>query len=212
MRPRDTHYQTIFSAIPVPAFVVDGEVGILDLNGAASRFCGRDRETAYGQRAGEVLRCQHVTNVSGGCGSAPQCKSCVIRSSVVKCLEGHAVSRKVTNLQLANEQTAKDLKALITASPISVGGEKLALVMVEDITEQQKPVYNISPTLPLRGSATLRQQIGWDSRPRALRDFPVDAQLRLRQLDFNRTITVCADDKALYVRRIGLNQFLCCDA
>jgi hypothetical protein len=91
-------------------------------------------------------------------------------------------------------------------------GEKLALVMVEDITERQKPVYNVSPTLPLRGSPLLRRPIDWNPRPRTLRDFPADMQERLRQLDFNLTITVCAGDKALYVRRIGLNQFLCCDA
>jgi len=212
MRPRDKHYQTIFGAIPVPAFVVDGDVEILDVNGAAAQFCGHSRETAYGRRAGEVLQCLHFKDVPEGCGRGPHCKSCVIRNSVTKCLEGHAVSRKVMNLELAQEPAAKELKSLITASPISAGGEKLALVMVEDITEGQKPVYNISPTLPLRGSPMLRRQIDWDLRPRPLRDFPVDAQLRLRQLDFNRTITVCAGDKALYVRRIGLNQFLCCDA
>jgi hypothetical protein len=212
MRPRDTHYQTVFGAIPVPAFVVSCDVEILDLNGAAARFCRQNRETAYGHRAGEVLRCLHSTDMSEGCGKGPHCKSCVIRNSVVKCLEGRAVSRKVTNLRLGHEREAKDMKALITASPISAGDEKLALVMVEDITEQHKSVYNISPALPLRGSPMPRQHIVWDSRPRPLREFPADAQLRLRQLDFNRTITVCEGDKALYVRRVGLNQFLCCDA
>jgi len=212
MRPRDTNYQTIFGAIPVPAFVVDGDVEVFDLNGAATRLFGQSRERAYGRRAGEVLRCLHFSEMVGGCGSGPQCKSCVIRNSVVKCLEGHAVSRKVMDLRLVYEEEKKDLKALITASPISAGGEQLALVMVEDITERQKPVYNISPTLPLRGSPLPRRQIAWDSRPRPLRAFPLDVQLRLRQLDFNRTITVCAGDKAFYVRRTGLNQFLYCEA
>lgn len=57
-----------------------------------------------------------------------------------------------------------------------------------------------------------RRQIDWRSRPRALGDFPADAHSRLRQLDFNRTITVCAGDRALYVKRIELKHFLYCDA
>jgi hypothetical protein len=51
-------------------------------------------------------------------------------------------------------------------------------------------------------------QIDWQSRPRPLREFPENAQVRLRQLDFNRTIKVHLDDQVLYVKRIGLNQFL----
>jgi hypothetical protein len=43
-----------------------------------------------------------------------------------------------------------DLRALITASPMSDGKERYALVMVDDITEGQKPVYNISPAIPPR--------------------------------------------------------------
>lgn len=212
MRPRDNHYQKLFGAIPVPAFVVGDDVEILDLNRAAVSFFRQDREAAYGHRAGEVLGCGHVTDVPEGCGRGPHCTNCVIRNSVTKSLEGHAVSRKVMHLQLAQELKKKELKTLITASPISAGGEKLALVMVEDITERQRPLYNISPALPLQGSALPRRQIDWDLRTRPLRKFPADVQLRLRQLDFNRTITVCVDDKALYVRRTGLNHFLCCDA
>jgi hypothetical protein len=102
-------------------------------------------------------------------------------------------------LQLADGLTAQELTALITTSPISDGGEKLALVVIEDIPERQLPLYNSS-------------QIDWHPRPWALREFPADTQARLRMLDFNRTITISVGDKALYVRRIGLNKFLWRDA
>jgi hypothetical protein len=84
--------------------------------------------------------------------------------------------------------------------------------MVEDITARRETVFNISPATPLQCGPAQRQPIDWNPRPRALREFPDDTQVRLRQLEFNRTITVCAGDKALYVRRIGLDKFLCCDA
>jgi len=56
----------------------------------------------------------------------------------------------------------------------------------------------------------LQPEIDWHPRPRTLREFPEDTQVRLRQLDFNRTITVHIGDNTLYIRRIGLNKFLHC--
>lgn len=54
----------------------------------------------------------------------------------------------------------------------------------------------------------LRQENNWQPRPRALKEFPADTQVRLRQLDFNRTITVHVEDKNLNVRRLGLDKFM----
>jgi hypothetical protein len=209
----DTHYRKALNAIPIPAFVVNDDVEILDLNNAAARFCGQNLKAVYGRRGGDVLHCLHSTDAPEGCGMGPHCNRCVIRNSVRKCLETQAVSRKVMNLHLALELTTRELQVLITTSPISDGGEKLAMVMVEDIAGRQKPLYNISPTTPLGCSSAPRQQkIDWHPRPRKLRSFPADTREQLRRLDFNRTITVCVGDKALYVKRIGLDQFLCCDS
>jgi hypothetical protein len=150
--------------------------------------------------------------VPEGCGRGPDCNHCVIRNSVRKCLEARVVSRKIGNLRLAHELTVRELNVLVTTSPISDGGEEWAIVMVEDIADRQKPVYNISPTIPLGCSSAQQEKIDWHPRPRKLGEFSADTRERLRQLDFNRTITVCVGDKALYIKRIGLDQFLCCDA
>jgi hypothetical protein len=212
MELSNAHYRTSLNAIPMPAFVVDSDVQILDMNQAAAGFCDQKREAAYKRRGGEIFHCLHSTDVPEGCGRGPFCKNCVIRNSVTKCLEGQTISRKVMKLQLAYKYETKDMQVLITASPIPDGDKKLAMVMVEDITDRQKPVYNISPTTPLRSSLVLRQEIEWQPRPRTLKEFPEEIHARLRQLDFNRTITVCVGDKAMYVRRVRLNQFLCCHA
>jgi hypothetical protein len=58
----------------------------------------------------------------------------------------------------------------------------------------------------------LQPEIQWHPRPRSLREFPEDTQVRLRQLDFNRTIVVHIGNNTFHIRRIGLNQFLCCEA
>jgi hypothetical protein len=212
LKPSDMHYQTILNAIPIPAFVVDEDVAIFDLNRSATQFCGQDRDAAYLRRGGDILRCLNANDVPEGCGRGPFCRNCVIRNSVRKCLEAQTVSRKVMHLQIVSEQTAKEIPVLITASPMLSGGVKLALVMVEDITDRQNPVYNISPETPLNGLPMVEQEIDWQSRPRTLREFPEDTQNRLRQLDFDRIITLCVGDKALYIKRIGLDKFLCCEA
>jgi hypothetical protein len=212
MRPSDTHYRTTLNAIPIPAFIVDADVTILDLNSAASQFCGQTREAAYKRRGGEVLHCAHSTDAAEGCGRGPHCKFCVLRNSVTKCLEGQAVSRKIMSFRPAHEPAGKDLQLLVTASPVAHESEKLALVLVEDITARRETVFNISPATPLPCGPGLQQPIDWHPRPCALREFSAENQARLRQLEFNRTITICSSDKALYVRRIGLDKFLCCDA
>ena len=58
----------------------------------------------------------------------------------------------------------------------------------------------------------LQPEIDWHPRPRTLKEFPEDTQVRLRQLDFNRTILVHIGHETFYIRRIGLNRFLCCEA
>jgi hypothetical protein len=57
----------------------------------------------------------------------------------------------------------------------------------------------------------LGHEYNWLPRPRKLSEFTADTQIRLRQLDFNRTITVYVADKVFRVRRTGLNQFLLCE-
>jgi hypothetical protein len=58
----------------------------------------------------------------------------------------------------------------------------------------------------------LQPVINWNPRPRALKEFPTDTQVRLRQLDFNRTITIYFGSKELYVRRTALDKFQWCEA
>jgi PAS domain-containing protein len=127
--------RTIFNAIPIPAFVVNGDMQILDLNDAAAHFCGQARSAVVTIRGGEVLGCLHSVDVPGGCGRGDACHSCIIRTSVVSCLKGQAVRRQIVNLQLAHGMVLTDLQVLLTVSPMPDEVEKLALLIVEDITE-----------------------------------------------------------------------------
>jgi len=136
MNPNTAFDRTIFDVIPTATFVVDNDVQIQKLNGAAALFCGQDERTVYKKRGGDILQCLHATDAPEGCGRGPGCRSCVIRNSVKNCLEGQIVSRKRMSLHVIQGSSLKDLALLITTSPLqSSNGERLALLMVEDITE-----------------------------------------------------------------------------
>ena len=118
----------------MPAFVVDDDVQIVDMNHAAAQLSARDHKVAYKCRAGEVLRCLHSTNVLDGCGRAPLCQQCVIRNSVTKCLRGQAVSRARMSMEFLPGSGRKTRELLITATPLPAGDERLALLVIEDVT------------------------------------------------------------------------------
>ena len=123
-----------FNAIPIPAFVVNGDMQILDLNDAATQLCGQDLNMVFRIRGGEILGCLQSME-SGGCGRGEACRTCVIRTSVVSCLKWQAVRRHKVHLQLAKGMEVKDFQVLVTVSPLPNGDEKLALLIIEDITE-----------------------------------------------------------------------------
>lgn len=128
-------YRSILNAIPSPVFIVDDDVQIADLNGVASAMSGGEMVAVLKRRGGEVLHCLHSTDVEEGCGRAPFCKRCVIRNSVKTCLAGQAVSRARMKMDFLPGSGRKAMDLLITASPMPGGGEPMALLIIEDITE-----------------------------------------------------------------------------
>jgi PAS domain-containing protein len=131
----EMYYRTILNAIPLIIFVVDNDVRIRDLNDTAATVFGLNKATILNRRGGEVLHCLHANDVPEGCGRAPFCQNCVIRDSVTKCLKGQAVTRRRTKAELLLTGTRKEIELLITASPMPIGNETLALLIIEDINE-----------------------------------------------------------------------------
>jgi hypothetical protein len=126
--------RTIFDAIPIPVFMVDDDVRVLDLNGAAVQLCGQERTAVYRHRGGHVLHCLRSLDVPEGCGRGPACKSCVIRNSVKHSLTGRTISRKRMIVYVMHELGTREMHVLVTACPMPPGSEARALLMMEDIT------------------------------------------------------------------------------
>ena len=125
----------IFDALPSMIFVVDKEVRIQEYNAAAAEFIRADRSIVLQQRAGDILRCVHAAQVSGGCGGSPNCKVCIIKTSVMRALRGKRVVRHRTRIEILREGRNIEIYALVTVSQFSFRGTPHALLVIEDISE-----------------------------------------------------------------------------
>jgi PAS domain-containing protein len=129
-----TYYRAILDAIPLPVFIVDGDIRIRDLNAAASRTFGARKPDVLFVRGGDALHCLHSGDVPGGCGRGPHCKNCVIRKSAGRAIAGEAVYRTRMKFQFAKGLPDEHVEFMITAAPIPQS-PGLALIVLENITE-----------------------------------------------------------------------------
>jgi len=125
----------ILNAIPSPIFVVEEDVCIVDYNDAAEKMLNQDRSLVLRHRAGDVLHCIHSTETPEGCGRAPQCSECVVRNSVNAALQGATLVRQTAPIELLANGKIQEALFLITAVALDYGVQKLALLILEDITE-----------------------------------------------------------------------------
>jgi PAS domain-containing protein len=129
-----TYYRAILDAIPLPVFIVDGDVRIRDLNVTASRTFGARKPDVYFVRGGDALHCLHSSDVPEGCGRGQHCKNCVIRRSVGRAIAGDTVYRTRMKFKFAKGLPDEHVEFMITASPIPQS-PGLVLIVLENVTE-----------------------------------------------------------------------------
>ncbi len=121
--------------MPFPAFIVDDDVSILDMNRAARPFLGEKPEKKLQKRGGDALQCIQAVSAPGGCGTGEVCKRCIVRNAVRTAMNGHETVRQRCDAQLSTEAGTIDLHLLVTASPFDHDGARYVLLILEDITE-----------------------------------------------------------------------------
>lgn len=125
----------ILDAIPSFVFAVDENIAILEYNAMSAGLLGLGRQDILRQRSGDLLHCIHATDAPGGCGRGQFCKDCIVRAAVRQACAGRHVVRRRAKMQLESQGRTRDLYALITASPFTHEGQRLALLVIEDISE-----------------------------------------------------------------------------
>ena len=128
-------HRVLFDAMPIPIFVVDQDVRILDYNKAAGQLIDRDRRSVIRRRGGEVLNCVHATETPGGCGRAPACHNCVIRKAVYAAYLGRRVTRQKARMELDGNGKRTKVSLRVSCQPFTYGRQSFFLLILEGLND-----------------------------------------------------------------------------
>ncbi len=127
--------RVVMDAVPMPLFVVDADIRILDANLAGAQMVGDPPETLFKRLCGKVLHCIHERESIEDCGHTKFCPDCIIRESVKEALEGNHVVRRQTEMQVKKDGQARNAHFFITAAPFHHNDAFLTVLILEDVTE-----------------------------------------------------------------------------
>ena len=128
-------HRTLFDAMPMPVFVVDKDVSVLEYNAAAARLFGSDKPAKLDRRGGEVWRCLHAAETPEGCGHALPCQNCVVRESVRTAAEGQRVTRRWAEMDLFLKGVPAKVSVRVSAQPFTFEKKPLVLLVLEGLND-----------------------------------------------------------------------------
>ncbi|RLB18599.1 MAG: sigma-54-dependent Fis family transcriptional regulator [Deltaproteobacteria bacterium] len=127
--------KTLFDAIPCAILILDRDRRIHAANNFFLKAYGGPESEALMKRVGNVIQCVNALKTDEGCGFSEECSSCAIRNTALKAVAGDRIERKRANMEFFLEGRSQDLSLLISAAPFEHDGDRLAIVMFEDVTE-----------------------------------------------------------------------------
>ena len=128
-------HRLLLDAMPMPVFVVDADVCILECNTAAVRLFGPDKQTIVKRRGGEVLHCVHAKQVPEGCGRAPVCPDCPVRKAVQTASRGQRVTRQKARMELAAGGKTTRMDFQISCSAFTYERFTFILLVLEGLND-----------------------------------------------------------------------------
>ncbi len=127
--------KNLFESLPCGVLIMDKERRVHAVNNTIERTFGIRLSEVVNRRGGEILNCVNAFNTEQGCGYSDECSECKIRQTALEAVSGRKIerTRARTNLYINGVETNLDF--LVSAAPLEHDGERLAIVILEDITE-----------------------------------------------------------------------------
>jgi two-component system, response regulator PdtaR len=126
----------LFAAMPSPVLVVGADGQVHAVNARVDEGSDPLARPQGNVLPGDLLRCLDALDNPGGCGALEPCGRCQVHSTIKDALDGRRVHRRRTELtKRGPDGTARGGVVLISATPLDYGGVKMAVVVVEDVTE-----------------------------------------------------------------------------
>ena len=132
---QDGFLRSLFESIPCGVLIVDRDRRVRAVNSTIERTFGITLAEAIDKRGGEALRCINASKSPEGCGYADECKNCQVRNTALEAIDGKRIHRNTAKVQLYLNGKVRNLRLLVSAAPFDYDGERLAIVILEDITE-----------------------------------------------------------------------------
>jgi PAS domain-containing protein len=126
-------HRVLFDAMPLPIFVVDGNINIFDCNKAAAHLIGKNQRLVIRRRGGEVLGCVNSVKAQSGCGREPACRNCVVRQSVRLAARGRRVARKWAQMELVRQGKVTKVKLRVSCQLFVYGKSSFILLVLEGL-------------------------------------------------------------------------------
>ena len=120
--------------LPVLVLIVDKNLAIRELNGAARQFLGPQYKKALHKRNGEAFACVHSHDEPAGCGHGRFCRICPIREAATLAWQEQRVVRRRTKAEIGSNDQHRDVNFLVTATPLPSQKSARILLMLEDVT------------------------------------------------------------------------------
>ena len=127
--------EALFDTIPSPVIVVDEERHIRMVNKGLQRTFKIAGESAVDALPGDVLACPVAMENPDRCGTVEDCVRCQLRAPMVAALAGETISRESCEISFNIDGRVASVVLLVSAMPLDYRGERLAIVILEDVTE-----------------------------------------------------------------------------
>jgi len=127
--------KSLFESIPCGVLIIDGDRRVLAVNNVLEQTFGISGAEVMDQRGGEALRCVNAFKNPKGCGFAEECITCDVRNTALEAFAGNQIHRKKAKIQLSVDGKTNDMQLLISAAPFDNEGKRLAVIILEDMTE-----------------------------------------------------------------------------
>ncbi|MDD2765589.1 MAG: response regulator [Opitutaceae bacterium] len=119
--------------------LLDQEMRVRRMNLAAMEFAEITEADAGNLSPGRILGCIEALHHPEGCGHGPSCPTCPLRTIILDTLQHGAIHRRVkASPALIAGKLAQEKTVLASTAPLTLHGEKLLLLYLEDITEQEQ--------------------------------------------------------------------------
>lgn len=126
-------HRVLFDAMPLPVFVVDSDVNILEYNAAGARLLVEGWQTRKHRRSGDVLQCLHATEATGGCGRSAACSRCGLREAVNAAFRGQPVTRQWAAMELNRQGKPAKVNLRVSCQPFNYGKSSFVLLVLEGL-------------------------------------------------------------------------------